>query len=109
MNNEVRLHLIKKILAKAHQKDKNIPLEIEKIQYKHCKTIAVLLGGTTHENTVAHLFGISTYKLTQTLKPELETRIAEFLNYKNFESLEKSIMTEIVLEDFLEFIKTKNK
>ncbi len=107
MNEQMRINIIKKILEKANKKDKTVPLEIENIQHKHCKTIAVLLGGTTHENTIAHLFGISTYKLTQSLKPELESRIAEFLGYKNFEELEKSIMREIVFEEFLEFINHK--
>ncbi len=106
MNQKIRINLIKRLLEKSHISNKKIPLNPDEIAYKHCKIIAELLGENTHENTIAHLFGVSSYKLTQTLKPELEQRIAFFLGYAMFSDLEDDIMRMLVLEEFVVFSKS---
>lgn len=107
MNEKIRINLIKKILEKAKQINKNVPINLDEISYKHCKIIADFLGENTHENTIAHLFGVSSYKITQTLKPELEQRIAVFLGFDKFSDLEDDLMRNLVLQDFLAFINQK--
>ncbi|TAE73135.1 MAG: hypothetical protein EAZ85_07940 [Bacteroidetes bacterium] len=107
MNEKIRTNLVKKILEKAQKMNKNVPINPNEISYKHCKIIADFLGENTHENTIAHLFGVSSYKLTQTLKPELEQRIAVFLGFDKFTDLEDELMRNLVLQEFLTFINQK--
>jgi hypothetical protein len=91
MNGAIR----QKIITKLSQKS---GIEADQLTFKHCAIIANHLD--CDPNSVARLFGISNFKPTQLLKPDLELKIAVFLGFDTFEALEYALMHEIVWERF---------
>lgn len=68
----------------------------ENLSYADCKAIAKELDCDT--NTIARLAAIPNFKATQSLKPDLEQKIATFLGYKNYADLEVHLMLHIVFD-----------
>lgn len=75
--------------------------------YKHCAQIALVLD--CDANSIARLFALPAFKPTQSLKPELEQKIAEYLGYKSFEALEEMLMHDIVTDNFLAYCKERRQ
>ena len=68
----------------------------ENLSYMNCKIIAKELD--CDANTIARLAAIPNFKATQSLKPDLEQKIATFLGYKNYSDLEIHLMMHIVFD-----------
>lgn len=94
MNSNIRQKIIKKLARRAN-------IETEDYTFKHCAAIASHLD--CDPNSVARLFGISSFKPTQLLKPEIEQKIAAFLGFDSFELLEEALMHEIVWARFRDY------
>lgn len=98
MNSNIRQKLIAKLARKAN-------IETDIFTFKHCAAIASHLD--CDPNSVARLFGISSFKPTQLLKPEIEQKIAIFLGFATFEDFEEALMHEIVWERFDSYCREK--
>jgi hypothetical protein len=68
----------------------------DNLSYTHCKAIAKELDCDT--NTIARLAAIPNFKATQSLKPDLEQKIATLLGYKTYSDLEIHLMVQVVLD-----------
>lgn len=98
MNSQIRQKITQRLARKAG-------LNTEHITFKHCAHIASHLE--CDPNSVARLFGISSFKPTQMLKPDIEQKIADFLGFTDFEALEEALMHEIVWDKFQDYYKDK--
>ncbi len=68
------------------------------LTYKDCEKIAIALD--CDPNTVARLAGIKNFKPTESLKPDVEQKIAVLLGFETYHNLELYLWFAIVL-DFL--------
>ncbi len=71
------------------------------LTYKHCAQIAFALD--CDANSIARLFALPAFKATQSLKPELEQKIADYLGYRSYEALEEMLMHDFVTDTFLAY------
>lgn len=90
MNNHIRKQLILKFATKLSLGSTST------LSYAHCRVLAKELDCDT--NTVARLVALPNFKPTQSLKPELEQKIATYLGCKSYADLEIELMILVVLE-----------
>lgn len=100
MNQQIREKLLRRLLAQADIRE-------EPITFKHCKLLAERVD--CDPNSMARLFGISNFKPTQCMKPEIEQKLAYFLGYSDYEYLEESLMHEVVWEEFRRYCEERSK
>ena len=90
MNGQIRQKLMQKLATKAGIST------TKSLSYKDCQKIANYLE--CDANTIARLADLPNFKATQTLKPDVEQKIAVFLGYKSYENLEMSLMIDVVTD-----------
>lgn len=101
MHSAIRQRLATRLLRRA-----GIDLPPERCTYKHCRRVAENLD--CDANSVARLLALPRFKPTQSLKPELESRIAQFLDFDDYEALEYALMCEQVWDDFQTYCRQHN-
>jgi hypothetical protein len=90
MNGKIRQKLMQRLATKAGI------ITTKSLNYKDCQKIADHLD--CDANTIARLADLPNFKATQTLKPDIEQKIADFLGYKSYENLEMSLMIDVVTD-----------
>jgi len=104
MNTRIRRALLKKIVEQIMPSKKD---NLEEVNYSDCRKIAERLD--CEPNSIARLFGISSFKPTQYLKPETEEKICLYLGFPDFDTLEFELMSEIVFEEFCLFMDNRKR